>query len=65
MLRPDEQTALTQVARERRWAASCADTGFPRRSSSRFAEPGGAPVRIKLLGELLVAFRDPTGKAGV
>lgn len=28
-------------------------------------EPGGEPVRVGLLGEQLVAFRDPEGKAGL
>ncbi|MDB6000754.1 MAG: Phthalate 4,5-dioxygenase, partial [Rhizobacter sp.] len=29
------------------------------------SEPGGAPVRVGLLGERLVAFRDPAGKVGL
>ena len=33
--------------------------------SSELPEPDGAPVRVKLLGEKLVAFRDTGGKVGM
>ena len=33
--------------------------------SSEIAEPDGAPVRVRLLGEDLVAFRDTSGKIGL
>lgn len=38
---------------------------IPAAVSSEIAEPGGAPVRVRLLGERLVAFRDPAGKPGL
>ena len=33
--------------------------------SSEVAERDGPPVKVKLLGEELIAFRDPTGRVGV
>ena len=33
--------------------------------SSEVPEPDGAPVRVKLLGEKLVAYRDTGGKVGM
>src|ERR1700733_8658589 len=33
--------------------------------SSELPEPDGAPVRVRLLGEDLVAFRDSDGKIGL
>ena len=33
--------------------------------SEEIAEPDGAPVRVQLLGEKLIAFRDSGGRAGV
>jgi phenylpropionate dioxygenase-like ring-hydroxylating dioxygenase large terminal subunit len=38
---------------------------MPAALSSELAEPDGAPVRVKLLGERLVAFRDSSGKVGL
>jgi phthalate 4,5-dioxygenase oxygenase subunit len=38
---------------------------LPALLSSEIAEPDGAPARIKLLGENLVAFRDTSGRAGL
>ena len=33
--------------------------------SEELAEPDGAPVRVRLLGEDLIAFRDTNGKVGL
>ena len=33
--------------------------------SEQVAKPGGAPVRVQLFGEKLVAFRDSEGKLGL
>jgi nitrite reductase/ring-hydroxylating ferredoxin subunit len=33
--------------------------------SEQLTEPGGAPVRVRLMGENLVGFRDPLGKLGL
>src|SRR2546421_609500 len=41
----------------RHWIAACL--------SEELAEPDGAPLRLKLLGESLVAFRDSKGRLGV
>ncbi|MEP7063656.1 MAG: Rieske 2Fe-2S domain-containing protein, partial [Betaproteobacteria bacterium] len=38
---------------------------LPACMSEEVAEPDGAPVRIELLGEALVAFRDTDGRLGV
>ncbi len=37
---------------------------IPALFSDQIAEPDGAPVRVKLLGERLVAFRDTAGRVG-
>src|SRR5690349_8669859 len=37
----------------------------PAMASSELPEPNGAPVRVRLLGEDLVAFRDSEGKVGL
>ena len=44
------------------WASSCASTGCQR--SSRTNAVDGPPLRVKLLGEDLIAFRDSTGRVG-
>ena len=38
---------------------------IPAAKLEEIREPGGAPARVGLLGEKLVAFRDPDGKAGL
>ncbi|WP_425307489.1 Rieske 2Fe-2S domain-containing protein [Ammonicoccus fulvus] len=38
---------------------------IPALLASEVAEPGGAPVRVSLLGEKLVAFRSPDGSVGL
>jgi nitrite reductase/ring-hydroxylating ferredoxin subunit len=38
---------------------------IPALFSSQIAEPDGPPVRVKLLGERLVAFRDTEGRVGL
>src|SRR6201988_4602490 len=41
----------------RYWIPACLSTEIP--------EPDGAPVRVRLLGEDLVAFRDTSGQIGL
>ena len=41
----------------RYWTPACLTAEIP--------EPGGAPARVRLLGENLVAFRDTTGRIGL
>jgi len=38
---------------------------LPALHSSEIAKPDGAPVRVKLLGEALISFRDSNGKIGL
>lgn len=38
---------------------------MPALLSAELPEPDGAPVRVRLLGEQLVAFRDTTGRIGL
>src|ERR1700689_1707580 len=38
---------------------------IPALAADRIAEPDGAPVRVRLLGESLVAFRDSQGRIGL
>ena len=47
---------MGQIMR-RHWIAACL--------SEEVAEPDGAPVRVRLLGENLVVFRDTKGRLGV
>ena len=62
---PDENDLLCRVEGEvpmgrlmrRHWIPACL--------SEEVAEPDGAPVRVRLLGEDLVAFRDSDGRLGV
>ena len=65
MLQADENEILTRVGPgtltgdllRRCWTPACLSAEIP--------EAGGAPVRVKLLGERLVAFRDTTGRVGL
>ncbi|MGB7782426.1 MAG: Rieske 2Fe-2S domain-containing protein, partial [Pseudolabrys sp.] len=47
---------MGQIMR-RHWIAACL--------SEEIAEPDGAPVKVRLLGEDLVVFRDSRGRVGV
>ncbi len=57
--------ALTQVGQGTPMGRFMRRYWIPAAKLEQIAEPGGAPVRVKLLGESLVAFRDPTGKVGL
>ncbi|HTE92132.1 MAG TPA: Rieske 2Fe-2S domain-containing protein, partial [Bradyrhizobium sp.] len=62
---PEENDLLSRVEGDapmgqimrRHWIAACL--------SEEVAEPDGAPVRVRLLGESLVVFRDSKGRLGV
>jgi phthalate 4,5-dioxygenase oxygenase subunit len=62
---PEENNLLCRVEGDapmgaimrRHWIAACL--------SEEVAEPDGAPIRVKLLGEDLVVFRDSRGRLGV
>jgi len=45
-------------------ATSCASTG-PGAVDARVADSDGDPMRVRLLGEDLIAFRDSNGQIGV
>jgi phthalate 4,5-dioxygenase len=62
MLRHEENLALTQVGPETPMGRFMRRYWIPAVKLEQIVEPGGAPVRVKLLGESLVAFRDPNGK---
>jgi phthalate 4,5-dioxygenase oxygenase subunit len=65
MLRPVEQKALTQVGPKTPMGRFMRRYWLPAAKLEQIAEAGGAPVRVHLLGQPLVAFRDPTGKAAL
>jgi phthalate 4,5-dioxygenase oxygenase subunit len=56
LCRVEGKTPMGQIMR-RHWLPAC--------MSEEVAEPDGAPVRFRLLGEDLVVFRDTKGKLGV
>jgi phenylpropionate dioxygenase-like ring-hydroxylating dioxygenase large terminal subunit len=65
MLKPEENERLTRVG-----PGTPAGTLFrrywhPALLSSELPENDGAPVRVRLLGEDLIAYRDSTGKVGL
>ena len=65
MLSKEENELITRTgpgtpmgnAMRRYWVPACL--------SSEIDEPDGAPVRVKLMGEELVAFRDTEGRIGL
>src|SRR4026209_1508425 len=65
MMSPEENDLLCRVEGDapmgqimrRHWIAACL--------SEEVAEPDGAPVKVRLLGEDLVVFRDSKGRVGV
>src|SRR3954447_11698825 len=65
MLTPEENQRLTRVSRgtpmgellRRYWQPACLSSELP--------ENDGAPLRVRLLGEDLIAFRDTEGKVGL
>ncbi|MGP0089799.1 MAG: Rieske 2Fe-2S domain-containing protein [Xanthobacteraceae bacterium] len=65
MLRHEENMALTQVGPGTPMGRFMRRYWLPAAKLEQFPEAGGAPVRVRLLGEALVAFRDPGGKPGL
>jgi phenylpropionate dioxygenase-like ring-hydroxylating dioxygenase large terminal subunit len=65
MLTPEENARLTRVGpgtpmgtlMRRYWQPGCLSSELP--------EPDGAPLRVRLLGEDLIAFRDTNGAVGL
>src|SRR6185436_4484348 len=65
MLTKEDNDRMTQVGADKPLGRFFRRYWIPAAKSEEIAEPGGAPVRVGLLGEKLVAFRDPTGKPGL
>ncbi len=60
MLRKDENELLTRVGPGTPMGDLFRRFWLPAALSEELAEPGGVPVRLRILGEDLLAFRDPT-----
>src|ERR1700739_4286784 len=56
LCRVEGEAAMGQIMR-RHWIPAC--------MSEEVAEPDGSPVKVRLLGEDLVVFRDSDGRLGV
>ncbi len=65
MLSSEDNKRLTQVGPDTPLGRFFRRYWIPAAVLAEIAEPGGAPVRVRLLGETLVAFRDPQGKPGL
>ena len=65
MLRKEQNDLLTQTGPGTPMGDMFRRYWIPAMLAEEVAEPGGAPVRIKLLGERLLAFRDSEGKLGL
>ena len=65
MLTPEENTRITRVAPGTPMGALMRRYWQPACLSSELPENDGAPLRVRLLGEDLIAFRDTEGKVGL
>jgi phthalate 4,5-dioxygenase len=65
MLSSQDNDLLTRVEGDAPMGRLMRAHWIPACLSEEVAEPDGAPVRIRLLGEELVAFRDTSGRLGV
>lgn len=65
MLTGEENARLTQVGPGTPMGRLMRRYWLPALLSEEVAEPDGAPVRVRLLGEDLLAFRDTTGAVGL
>jgi phenylpropionate dioxygenase-like ring-hydroxylating dioxygenase large terminal subunit len=65
MLTREENERLTRVGRGTPMGELLRRFWLPFLLTSDLAEPDGAPVRVSLLGERLVAFRDSAGRIGL
>ena len=65
MLTAEENDRLTRVGRGTPMGELVRRFWLPFLQVSDIAEPDGAPVRVTLLGEQLVAFRDTSGRIGL
>ena len=65
MLSAEENDLLCRVEGDAPMGALIRCHWIPACMSEEVAEPDGPPVRVRLLGEDLVAFRDSLGRLGV
>ncbi|CAB3723616.1 Rieske 2Fe-2S domain-containing protein [Paraburkholderia rhynchosiae] len=65
MLSREDNDVLTQVGKGTPNGDMIRQFWIPAMLASEIKEPGGKPVRVRLLGEDLVAFRDSDGKVGL
>jgi phenylpropionate dioxygenase-like ring-hydroxylating dioxygenase large terminal subunit len=65
MLPSDENNLLTRVARGTPMGNTIRHYWMPALLARQLKEPDGPPVRVRLLGEDLVAFRDTEGRIGL
>jgi phthalate 4,5-dioxygenase len=65
MLTPQENERLTRVGRGTPMGETLRRYWLPAALSSELPDRDGAPVRVRILGEDLVAFRDSDGKVGL
>src|SRR5467141_828511 len=64
MLPPKENELVTRVGAGTPMGETMRRYWIPACLASEIAEPDGPPVRVRLLGEGLVAFRDSDGRIG-
>ena len=65
MAAQDDYMTLTRVGSGTPMGALLRRYWLPAVMSEQLPDRGGAPVRVRLLGENLVAFRDPEGSLGL
>jgi phenylpropionate dioxygenase-like ring-hydroxylating dioxygenase large terminal subunit len=65
MLSREDNELLTRVGPDTAMGATMRRYWIPAVLSREVAEPDGAPVRVRLLGEDLLAFRDSAGQIGL
>jgi len=65
MLSPEENELLTRTRPGTAMGEAMRRYWIPALLSREIAEPDGPPVRVRLLGEDLVAFRDSGGRIGL
>ncbi|HEX3864363.1 MAG TPA: Rieske 2Fe-2S domain-containing protein [Stellaceae bacterium] len=65
MLSPEENELITRIGAGTPMGNAMRRYWIPALLSSEVAEPDSAPVRVRLLGEDLVAFRDTEGRIGL
>jgi phthalate 4,5-dioxygenase len=65
MLRPEDNKLITEVGPGTPMGELFRRFWLPVVASEDMEDPDGAPVRLRILGEDLVAFRDTDGKVGV